>query len=148
MPWGTSGPAAHLSAAEGADPTRGAPMRTLVISGEYPWPVNSGSRLRLLTVLRGLCLCGPTELFSVLPEGRTDIDPADPALGLARVGQVGFDDRPPSGLRMLTALAGSAAPLELPTGDGPRVSRDLARFASGRYDLIWYFGVRAWALVG
>jgi len=123
-------------------------MRTLVISGEYPWPVNSGSRLRLLTILRGLRRCGPTELFSVLPNGRSDIDPPDPELGLERVGQVGFDDRPPTGPGMIKALAGSALPLELPTGDSPRVCRDLVRFASGHYDLIWYFGVRAWALTG
>jgi len=119
-----------------------------VISGEYPWPVNSGSRLRVLTTLRGLRLCGPTELFSILPNGRSDIDPPDPELGLERVGHVGFDDRPPSGTGMITALAGSTLPFEVPTGDGPRVCGDLVRFASGTYDLIWYFGVRAWVLAG
>jgi glycosyltransferase involved in cell wall biosynthesis len=66
-------------------------MRTLVIAGEYPWPVNSGSRTRLLTALRGLARCGPTELFSVVPRRRTDWGPADPELALGRT-VVDLDD--------------------------------------------------------
>ena len=37
------------------------------MAGEYPWPENSGSRMRLATVLRGLRRCGPVELFSFIP---------------------------------------------------------------------------------
>ena len=130
------------------EPSAGVWMRTLVIAGEYPWPVNSGSRLRLVTVLRGLRRCGPVELFSVIPDGRPDIDPPDDALGLDRVGRTGFDDRPPSGAGWLRALTRASNPLEFPDHDGPAVARELARFAHGRYDLIWYFGVRPWVLVG
>jgi len=120
----------------------------LVVAGEYPWPVNSGSRLRLLTVLQGLRRCGPTELFSVLPRVRIDIDPPDPGVDLARVGWVGVDDRPRSGTALLRSILQLATPLELPLQGGPDATRELVRFATGRYDLIWYFGVRPWALVG
>ena len=75
----------------------GSTVRTLVVAGEYPWPCNSGSRLRLATVLRGLAACGPADLFSVLPSVRADIDPPDPAAGLDRVGRVAWTTgRPPA----------------------------------------------------
>ena len=38
-------------------------MRTLVIAGEYPWPVDSGPRTRLTTTLRGLRRCGHSAAF-------------------------------------------------------------------------------------
>ena len=123
-------------------------MRSLVLSGEYPWPVNSGSRIRLLSVLRGLARCGPTELFSIIPRGRTDLDPPDDSTDLARVGWMGFDDRPATGLQAVTGLVRRGTPLELPWRDGPEATRAVARFMSGHYDLLWYFGIRPWVLVG
>lgn len=119
-----------------------------MIAGEYPWPENSGSRMRLATTLRGLCPCGPTELFSIVPAGRRDFGPPDEMIGLARVGRIAFNDRPPAGFRRLSTLVRPGTPLELPWQDGPRVTRSLVRFMSGRYDLIWYYGVRPWVLVG
>jgi len=123
-------------------------MRTLVIAGEYPWPVNSGSRIRLATVLSGLARCGPTELFSIVPSKRTDFGPPTGIAGLARVGRVGFDDRTASGLRLLRSVVRPSMPLEVPWQDGPMASRAAARFMVGRYDLVWYFGIRPWVLVG
>ncbi|MGA2837456.1 MAG: glycosyltransferase family 4 protein [Acidimicrobiales bacterium] len=123
-------------------------MRTLVVAGEYPWPPNSGSRLRLATVLRGLARCGPTDLFSVLPTARRDIDPPDPGTGLARVGHVSFEDRPPAGPGRLAAAVDRDRPFELPRDDGGAVLRALARFSRGHYDLVWYFGIRPLVLTG
>ncbi len=123
-------------------------MRTLVVSGEYPWPLNSGSRLRLDTVLRGLVTCGPTDLFSILPVGRTDIDPPDTGLGLDRVGHIAFDDRPPERLARVKAASDRYTPFELPRSDGGASLRSLTRFTRGRYDLVWYFGIRPLVLTG
>ena len=123
-------------------------MRTLVIAGEYPWPENSGSRYRLSMHLRGLGRCGPTDLFSVVPRGRVDFDPPADIVGLARVGRAGFDDRVAHGLRLIPSVARPSMPFEMPWRDGPMVSRALARFMTGRYDLVWYFGIRPWVLVG
>jgi glycosyltransferase involved in cell wall biosynthesis len=123
-------------------------MRTLVIAGEYPWPENSGSRLRLSTVLGGLASCGPTDLFSIVPQGRTEFDPPDEALGLRRVGRIGMDDRPPSGPARLSRLAQTAMPLEFPRQDRRAVAQAVARFMVDPYDLIWYFGIRPWVLAG
>jgi glycosyltransferase involved in cell wall biosynthesis len=121
-------------------------MRTLVVAGEYPWPINSGSRLRLSTVLKGLSRCGPVDLYSILPEARTDIDPPDDTFGLRRVGHVAFDNRPPSGFDRLAVLARPAVPFELPRPDGGRALRSLTRFLDGPYDLVWYFGMRPFIL--
>ena len=79
-------------------------MRTLVIAGEYPWPENTGSRIRLAIILRGLQRCGPTELFSVVSKFRDEFDPPDGSQDLAKVGRVGFDNRPPSALGLVPAL--------------------------------------------
>jgi glycosyltransferase involved in cell wall biosynthesis len=39
-------------------------------------------------------------------------------------------------------------PFELPLGQRSRVSRALAEFVTGSYDLVWCFRVRAWVLAG
>jgi glycosyltransferase involved in cell wall biosynthesis len=117
-------------------------MRTLVVAYEYPWPASSGSRLRLLTTLHGLCGAGPTELFSITSVGRTDFDEPDPALGLEKVGRVTV--QPGGGARR--SVARPWLPAALATGDRGRVARALAEFTTGPYDLVWCFDVRAWVL--
>jgi glycosyltransferase involved in cell wall biosynthesis len=123
-------------------------MRTLVIAGDYPWPEDRGPRMRLAMVLRGLRQCGPVELCSVVSRFRTDFDPPDQALDLARVTRVGFDNRPPTGVGLLKTLARPSMPLALPWQDRAAVQKALARSMSGRYDLVWVFGARPWVLSG
>ncbi len=123
-------------------------MRTLVIAGDYPWPENTGPRMRLAMVLRGLRRCGPVELVSVVSRDRSDFDPPDDSLGLARVARIGFDNRAPTGAALMATLGRPSMPLGLPWTDRRRVQRHLARFAAGRYDLVWFFGARPWVLAG
>lgn len=123
-------------------------MRTLVIAGDYPWPEDRGPRMRLAMTLRGLRRCGPVELCSVISRFRTDFGPPDPALGLAEVARIGFDNRPATGLGLVATLARPSMPLSLPWQDRAAVQRTLARFMSGRYDLVWVFGARPWVLSG
>ena len=123
-------------------------MRTLVIGGDYPWPEDRGPRLRLAMVLRGLRRCGSVDLFSAVSIHRRDFDPPDPRLGLDRVCWVGFDNAPPTGAALVANLVRPNLPLGMPRQDSATVRRALARFASGRYDLVWYFGARPWVLVG
>ncbi len=123
-------------------------MRTLVIAGDYPWPEDRGPRMRLAMVLRGLRRCGPVELCSVVSRFRADFAPPDPALGLAQVARVGFDNRPETGAGLLATLVRPSMPLAMPWRDRSAVQRALARFMSGRYDLVWVFGARPWVLCG
>ena len=123
-------------------------MRTLVIAGDYPWPENIGPRMRLAMVLRGLAACGPTELFSVVSRLRTEFAPVEEGLDLHRVGRVGFDNLPRTGLGLLPTLVRPSMPLTMPWHDRDQVQRALAEFVTGPYDLVWFFGVRPWVLAG
>lgn len=96
-------------------------MRTLVVAREYPWPANSGSRLRLLTTSHGLGGLGPTDLFSITSDERTDIDEPDGAIGFENVGRVTVRS---DGAR-LGRLARQLMPAALPLADRDRVCRAL-----------------------
>lgn len=119
-----------------------------MIAGDYPWPADAGSRLRLTMILQGLIRCGPTELLSVVSKFRTDFGPPDEALGLAKVERFGFDNRQASGVGLLAALCRASVPIGLPLRDRPRVEAAMARFMTGHYDLMWFFGARSWVLAG
>lgn len=123
-------------------------MRTLVIAGDFPWPEDRGPRLRLAMVLRGLRRCGAVELVSVVSQFRNEFDPPDASLDLARVTRIGFDNRPATGAGLMATLGRPAMPFGLPWRDRRRVQSRLARFARGRYDLVWFFGARPWVLAG
>ena len=123
-------------------------MRILVLAGEYPWPEDRGSRIRLLTMLRGLRRVGTVDLCSIISEARTDIGSPESSLGLERVTVIGYDNRPATGLARIRAAARVGIPMEVPVADRERVRRAVTAFADGPYDLVWYFRVRPWALVG
>jgi glycosyltransferase involved in cell wall biosynthesis len=99
-------------------------------------------------ILRGLKRCGPTELFSIVSKFREDFDPPPPSLELDKVGHVGFDNRPPSMGELVPALLHPGTPFGLPRRDRPAIRTALSRFMSGRYDLVWFYGPRPWALTG
>lgn len=120
-------------------------MRTLVIADEYPWPENSGSRVRLVTTLLALRTLGPIELFSVVPQGRQDFDPPDPEVMLENVGRAAYDQ---TGAGLGPALARPWLPFSLSIRERPAVQALLGEFVSGRYDLVWLFGIRSWLLAG
>ena len=123
-------------------------MRTLVVATEYPWPRNSGSRLRLATTLAGLRVLGDVDLFSAVIETRTDFAPPPDELGLDRVERITIDDRPPAAGDYIRAIGRPWAPFELPLRNQAAVRRAVARFAFHSYDLVWYFQVRSWVLAG
>ncbi len=122
-------------------------VRTLVVAAEHPWPTNSGSRHRLAATLCGLGSCGPTDLFSIVSGTRSAF--GDPPAGLLveRVGWVAIDDSP-SVRGWARAAIRSSMPFELPSQHTREVTRALGEFASGHYDLLWCFRVRAWVLAG
>ncbi len=120
-------------------------MRTLLIAGEYPWPENSGSRMRLMTTLLGLRSLGPTELFSVVPRGRRDFDPPPLGDGLEKAEYATYEQ---AARRPADALVRPWLPFSLPVHERPAVLAARDEFVSGEYDLIWYFGLRPWLLAG
>ncbi len=123
-------------------------MRTLVIAGDWPWPGDTGSRLRLAMVLRGLLRNGPTELVSVVSKFRSDFDPADDHFGLASAVRLGYDNRTPRALGLTSTLVRPSMPIGLPWRDRDEVERALAAHRGSDHDLIWVFGARSWVLAG
>jgi glycosyltransferase involved in cell wall biosynthesis len=121
-------------------------VRTLVVATEYPWPRNSGSRLRLGNTIEALAACGPVELFSAVSESRTDFAPPPPTL--ERVERITIDDRPPAPADVARGLLRATVPFEMPLRARPSMSAALRNFVSGPYDLVWFFQVRAWVLSG
>ena len=120
-------------------------MRTLVVAAEHPWPVNSGSRHRLSSTLSGLASLGPVDLFSIVSAQRTAFGEPPAGLRVERVGRVAVGEQP-SVRRWARAAVDPAMPFELPAEQTGRVSTAFREFASGSYDLVWYFRVRAWVL--
>lgn len=119
-------------------------MRSLVVAYEYPWPVNSGSRHRLLTTLHALCGCGPTRLFSITPSARTDFGEPDPSLRLAEVRRVPVETR----RAPLALLAHPLLPSTMPLDAHGGVSDILGALSDGTVDLVWFFDLRSWVLSG
>jgi glycosyltransferase involved in cell wall biosynthesis len=123
-------------------------MRTLVIASDYPWPQNSGARIRLVTTLMGLSGCGPTDLFCMVPTVNTRFDPPDSSVGLDRVAHVAYDDRTLTPAQLVASLPWPSMPMDLPWLQRSKGKAGLDAFVTGRYDLIWCVGVRAWVLAG
>jgi glycosyltransferase involved in cell wall biosynthesis len=123
-------------------------VRTLVVATEYPWPRNSGSRLRLGNTLEGLCACGPTELFSAVSESRIDFVDPPPSVPLERLERIAIDDHPPRPADVVRRLARTTMPFEMPLQARRTMSAALRRFVAGPYDLVWFFQGRAWVLSG
>ncbi len=121
-------------------------MRTLVVAGDEPWPEDSGSRMRLAMVVRGLTRTGPVDLLSVVSKFRQAPVVPDGSLGLDRVGRVGFDNRPSTGFGLVSTALRPAMPFGLPWRDQRPVIDALDRFSPDPYDLVWYFGARPWVL--
>lgn len=119
-----------------------------MVATEYPWPQNSGSRLRLANTVQALCRCGPTELFSAVSEDRSDFAPPPPSLALERLERIAIDDRPPGPGDVARCIVRPTVPFEMPVRARGTMSRALRHFVAGRYDLVWFFQVRAWVLAG
>ena len=99
--------------------------------------------MRLMTTVQALSALGPTELFSVVPRGRQDIGTPDLAGNLEKVGHTTYDQ---ASTGPGAALVRPWLPFSLPIRERTAVGSALAGFASGDYDLVWYYGIRPWLL--
>jgi len=118
-----------------------------VIAYEYPWPTNSGSRIRLANTLYGLSRCGPTDLFAIVSDRRADFEDAPAETGIHRHTRIAVRDTTSATAMARSAVLGSA-PFEIPLNERAHVSKAVSEFATERYDLVWCFRVRAWVLAG
>ena len=125
-------------------------MKILVIAADYPWPETGGSRIRLANTLTALTECAEVDLLSIVPSSRNVSDFATPpcSVQLSRVEFCMVNPDAPSPVDVLRALFYERTPLLFPVKAGPAVQRVMERFSSSRYDLVWFFTVRAWVWAG
>src|SRR4029079_14691961 len=70
---GSSAPRSAAVLAQGRPTVRQhVAMRTLVVSETFPWPVRSGSAMRIAHVVHALADLGPVPLFAMVDPARTE----------------------------------------------------------------------------
>ena len=113
------------------------PLRILVVGQFYPWPANSGARLRLANVIKALLPLGEVDLFVATRDSEHASElPADAPINRGVVSRV--RSRPLSAGRRLSWFARGDAPVEIAVRDFSEIRRAFPEFVAGaRYDLIW-----------
>jgi glycosyltransferase involved in cell wall biosynthesis len=110
-------------------------MNILVVEKTYPWPLTSGSHIRVANVVQALARLGEVDFFHI---SKVPPDASPPSHGsIARLAAV---QRPPSayrGFRRLAWLAGSKLPLEVAMRDYSGLRSAFQAWARPRYDLAW-----------
>lgn len=113
-------------------------MRSLFVTAVSPWPVDSGNRRRMSSVLRALNLLGPVDVY-VLGTGPHP-EAADQVSGV--VGWGPPPDASPGNVSLLRALLPpSALPTDLARLDRVAPARALARWAAANdlvHDVTWF----------
>lgn len=122
-------------------------MRILVVAQDFPWPVVTGSMIRLTNVIASLARWGRVDLFCFLHEERADPcqAPADAPLGriaTATYREHGFG--PATRLRWLF----SASTIQTATRDYGDVRAAFTQWAEDRYDLVWFSKAHTYAALG
>jgi len=112
-------------------------MRSLVIAQEFPWPLTSGSLLRLDTVMSALADLGEVELFSVVNARREAPCIVPDGAPVTRSATATFRDGDYSPMGR-AAWAVSRLPLELGTLDLSEPAAQLADWARPPYDVVWF----------
>jgi len=123
-------------------------LRSLVVAADYPWPEVGGSRIRVANTLAGLASAGEVDLLSIVPTTRDpgDFAPPPDTIAVSRVVRSSVVIRPRNTVEVLEAFL-RGDPLVFPMA-GPTVVRSLGEMDPSRYDLVWFFTVRAWVWAG
>jgi glycosyltransferase involved in cell wall biosynthesis len=124
-------------------------LRSLVVAADYPWPEIGGSRIRVANTLSGLASAGTVDLLSAIPSTRDpdDFSPPPDTIPVANIVRRSVEIRPREPRELLGALV-RGDPLVFPSGPGPAVRDALGEMLTVRYDLLWFFTVRAWVWAG
>jgi hypothetical protein len=113
-------------------------VNILCVSEEYPWPENTGYRIRLSNTIRALCELGEVDVFIALNDGierDQRVVPDDVAVARLEV----VTERPPKRkvVRLLRWLVGRL-PLELLWRRWTRARRRFRQWRRPRYDVVWF----------
>jgi glycosyltransferase involved in cell wall biosynthesis len=111
-------------------------LNILVVEKTYPWPVTSGSHIRVAGIVEALASLGEVDFFHISKAAQLLSQPSHQA-----VARFAATQRPPSrygGLRRVAWFTGSRLPLEVAMRDHSVVQSAFRGWARSRYDLAWF----------
>ena len=110
-------------------------MKILMVSRWFPWPADTGSRIRILGVLEGLARIGEVDLFVLAPGARSPTVPKNSPAARVEVGsRVGSSYR---GLGRVSWAIGGRLPLEIAGCDYSELLDLFTAWKHPNYDAIW-----------
>lgn len=121
--------------------------RILVVAQDFPWPIVTGSLIRLTHVLSALGMIGEIDLFCFVHEDRDDPCEVPPDVSLNRVTSAVYRERGFGPVRRAQWLA-SRGPVQLVTRDYTAARSKFARWASDHYDLAWFSKAHTYEALG
>jgi hypothetical protein len=126
-------------------------MRILVVSHTFPWPENSGGRLRVANIARALSRIGEVDLFCMVSRNESrESDDVIPTLDepLARIGYGIRRGVPYRVRRVAKWMVGSKVPYEIGARDYSGVRAELEKWAQPPYDLAWISHAETFSAIG
>jgi glycosyltransferase involved in cell wall biosynthesis len=126
-------------------------MRILVVSHTFPWPENSGGRLRVANIVRALSRVGEVDLFCLVSRNESrESNELIPSLDepINRIG-CGIRRGVPYGVtRVARWMVGSRLPYEIGAGNYSGVRSELVAWAQPPYDLVWVSHAESFSAIG
>jgi glycosyltransferase involved in cell wall biosynthesis len=130
--------------AEGDRPPR---RRILVVAQDFPWPVVTGSLIRLSNVITALSRLGDVDLFCFLHEHREDPCDLPVDAPVARVEIIVHPGRAFTVRRRLSWL-GSSRPIQFAVTDYEPARQAFRGWVKPPYDLVWFSKAHTYESLG
>lgn len=118
----------------------------LVVAQDHPWPVVTGSMIRLTSVLSALAELGHVDLFAFVHEQREDPVPAPDSVPVRRVATATYHEAGFGVGRRARWLMGR--PILVASRDWDECREQFATWAEKRYDLVWFSKAHTFEVLG
>jgi glycosyltransferase involved in cell wall biosynthesis len=129
---------------EGGAPPRG---RILVVAQDFPWPVVTGSLIRLSNVITALSRIGDVDLFSFVHSHRDDPCHLPTDAPVVRAMTAVYSERPFT-LRRRVKWLGSAQPIHFSVTDYRSPQDAFSDWVRPPYDLVWFSKANTYESLG
>lgn len=123
------------------------PLRILVVAQDFPWPVVTGSMIRLANVIESLADLGAVDLFCFLHEERDDACVTPAEVSLNRVTTAVYTERGFGAFNRLRWVFSSAT-IQAVSRDYGQVRSAFGREVAPTYDFVWFSKAHTWAALG
>jgi glycosyltransferase involved in cell wall biosynthesis len=129
---------------DGGEPPR---RRILVVAQDFPWPIVTGSLIRLSNVITALSRIGDVDLFCFVHAGREEPCDVPPDAPVARALSAVYSERLFTVGRRLQWLR-SAHPIHFSVTDYGPPRRAFASWVRPPYDLVWFSRAQTYESLG